>query len=78
MEVRPLPREAGKPSSVMCKVKLQSLLAQREMLRNYTATQAAQSERITMDRLYIQVSRDEYEELIDLAIEALRNRLREE
>lgn len=56
------------------RVQLESLIIQRQMLNNYRATQAAQSERVTMDSLFIQVSRDEQEQLIKLAIEALQAR----
>ena len=64
-------------SALLCvdRTKLQSLVTQKQMLKNFRGTQAAQSRRVTMDSLYIQVARDEHEMLVDLAIEALRGRL---
>ena len=57
------------------RVRLQALLIERQMFRNYRSAQAAQSQYVTIDDLYIQVSRDSHETLLDLAIEALRNRI---
>jgi len=54
---------------------LQNLITQNQMLSNYRKTQSAQSGRVTMDSLYIQVSREEHEAVIGLAIEALQSRV---
>ena len=61
---------------VMCndRARLNSLLAQREMMNNRITTLNAQTQFRTFDDLYTRISIDEYEELISLAIEALRNR----
>ena len=73
--VKPTAASPIKPV-VMCddRARLNSLLAQREMMNNRRATLNAQTQFRNVDDLYTRISIDEYEELISLSIEALCNR----
>ena len=59
------------------KVELHKLMAQKQKNASFRAAKAALSGRVTVDDLYIIVSREEYERLIDLAIENLQSRVKE-
>ena len=55
--------------------RLISLNISKNMLENFRATES-KTGRITMDSLFIQVPRTEYELLVDLSIELLQSRVK--
>jgi len=56
------------------RAKLESLLIERQMINNRKVTLATQTQFMVVDDLFTSISTSEYEELINLSIEALRNR----
>ncbi len=57
------------------RARLNSFIVQKQMIENRKATEAMQPTSARFDSLFVQISRDEYELLVDLAIECLRSRL---